>query len=136
MTVFALHSRVCSQQGKPVLVILNLLHGNIPSLDRVAICAIRAHLSLVHVGVAILAILSNVGENRFYVALRALHFFVHATQRILGLVMIKLRNSTDRPPSRSGVAILTRNRKSSVRTTAVLPLRRRRRRVGVSWLPG
>jgi hypothetical protein len=99
-----------SEQGKPILVIFYLLYCNVPSLDGMAIRAIRAHLSLVHVGVAILAILSRIGEDRFHVALRALHFFVHATQWILGLAVIEFGNSTDRPPTRRGVAIFARNR--------------------------
>ena len=135
VAVVTLYSGVGSQQGKPILVILHLLHGDIPALHRVAIRAIRAHLVLVHVGVAVPAILGYIGENRFHVALRALHFLVHAAQRIFSFAVVKLRNCFDGPPGCRGMAVLTRNCKRSVRTTAVLPLRRRSGPVGVSWLP-
>lgn len=135
MAIVALHGGVGSQQRKPVLVILHLLHGDIPALHRVAIRAIRTHLALVHVGMAVPTILGYIGEHRFHVALRALHFLVHAAKRIFCFVVIELRNRLDRPPGRRGMAILTRNCKRSVRTTAILPLRQRRGGVGVSWLP-
>lgn len=135
MAIVALHGGVGSQQGKPILVILHLLHGDIPALHRVAIRAIRPHLALVHVGVAVATILRYIGEYRFNVALRALHFLVHAAKRIFCFVVIELRNRFDGSPGCRGMAVLTRNCKRSVRTTAVLPLRRRGGPVGVSWLP-
>lgn len=78
VAVFALHRRVSPEQREAVLVVFHLLHGYVPALHRVALRTVRAHLSLVHVGVTVLAILSHVRENRLDVALRALHFFVHA----------------------------------------------------------
>ena len=116
MTIFALHSRVGSEQREAVLVVLYLLHGNVPSLHRVALRAVRPHLSSVDVIVAILAILTHVGEDRFHVALCALHFFVHAPQRIFGLVVIELGDRLDGPPGRGGVAVLARGRERAVRT--------------------
>lgn len=77
MTVFALQGCVRSQKREAVLVILDLLHGDIPALNGVTLRAIRAHLSLVHVRVAILTVLTYVCENGLHVALRALHFFMH-----------------------------------------------------------
>jgi len=109
VTILTLHRRMRPQQREAVLVILYLLHGDIPALHRVALRAIRAHLSLVHVGMAILAVLPHIRENRLHMALRALHFFVHAPQRILRLIVVKLGNSLDGPPSRGRVTVLTRN---------------------------
>jgi hypothetical protein len=127
VTIVALHGRVRSQQRKTVLVILHLLYGHIPALHRVTLRAIRPHLAPMHVGVAVLTIFGYIGENRFHMALRALHFLVHATQRIVSLVVVELRNRTDRPPSRCGVAILARNREFPVRTSCgFLPLVRRK----------
>ena len=77
MTVFALQGCVRSQQREAVLVILDLLHGDIPALNGVTLRTIRAHLSLVHVDMTVLAIFPDIGENGFHVALRALHFFMH-----------------------------------------------------------
>lgn len=116
-------------------MILHRLYGNVPALNRMALRAIRAHLSLVYVGVAILAVPSNVGEDRFHVALRALHFLVHAAQWILRLIVVKFRNRFDRSPSRCGVTVLARDREPPVRTAAILRLRFGRGSIGVSWLP-
>ena len=123
VTVFALHGRVSSQQRKTILMIFHLLDGDIPALNSVALSAVRAHFSLVDVGVAILAILADVGKDWLAVALHALHLFVHAAKRILGLVVIELRHSADGAPTRGVVTVFTRNRKRSVRTSGYLPLR-------------
>jgi len=133
VAVFALHAGVSSQQWKTILVIFHLLDGDIPALNSVALCAIGAHFSLVDVGVAVLAILANVREDRLDVALTALHFFMHSAKRILGLVVIELRHGADGTPARSVVAVLTRNRKRPVRTSSGLFLRSRK--VDICWLP-
>jgi hypothetical protein len=78
VAIFALHGGVSPQERKPILVIFHLLDGDIPALNGVALRAVRAHFSLVNVGVAILAILADVGEYRLDMALHALHLFVHA----------------------------------------------------------
>jgi len=122
VTVFALHRRVRAQQREAILVILHLLDGDIPALNSVALRAVRAHFSLVDVGVAILAILADVGEHRLDMALHALDFFVQSAKRIPGLVVIELRHGTDGAPARSVVTVFTRNRKRTVRTTSGLPL--------------
>jgi hypothetical protein len=83
--------------------------------------------------VAVLAILSHVGENWLDVALQALHFFVHATQGILGFVMVEFRNGADGAPRGGRVAIFAGDRQGAVRTSSALPLRRLR--WGIGWLP-
>ena len=133
MTVFALHRGMRSQQWKPVLVIFHLLNGNFPALDRVATDAIRAHFSLVDVGVAVLAILAYIRENGLHVALRAFHFFVHASEWIVCLVVVKLRNGFDGTPCGRRVAVFAGNRERTMRTTSGLPLWGRNRSIG--WLP-
>ena len=118
MTILALHGRMGSEQREAVLVVLYLLHGDVPSLHRVALCAVRAHLPSMDVVVAVLAILAHVGEDRFHVALCALHLFVHAPQRVSCLVVIELGNRLDGPPGRGGMAVLARDRERAVRTTS------------------
>ena len=113
-------------------MIFHLLNGNFPTLDRVAIRAIRAHFSLMDVRVAVLAILAYIRENRFHMALRAFHFFVHASQRILRFVVVELGNGLDRLPCRRRMTVLARNRERAVRTSRGLPLRRGNWSVG--WL--
>jgi len=123
VAVFALHGRVSAQQRKTILVIFYLLDGDIPALNGVALRAVRAHFSLVDVGVAVLAILADVGKDWLAVALHALHLFVHAAERILGLVVIELRHRANGTPTRSVVAVLARNRKRPVLTSTGLTLR-------------
>ena len=127
MAILALHRGVSAEKREAILVILNLLNGIVPTKNGVTLRAIRAHLALVNVGVAILTILPHIREYRFYVALCALHFLVHAAQRIVRFVVIKFGNRANGAPARSGVAVLARNRERSVRTTsaALLTVRKR-----------
>ena len=87
-----------------------MLNGNVPALNRVTLGTIRAHPSLMDVLMAVLTVFSHVAEYRFYVALRAFHFFVHAAQGITGSCVIKFRNRANGTPTRGGVAVLARNR--------------------------
>jgi hypothetical protein len=89
----------------------------------VALRAVRAHFPLVNIGVAILTVLAHVCEYRFYVALRALNFLVHATQRIPCFVVIKFRDGANGAPPSGGMAVLAGNGERPVRTTSGLPLR-------------
>jgi hypothetical protein len=121
---------VRAEQREPILVILYLLNCNIPALHRVALRAIRAHLPLVNVRVALFAILADIGEHRLDVALVALHFFVQAPQRITRLVVIEFRNRTNGLPARRGVTVLARDRQGAVRTPRVVSLPGRKRSTG------
>lgn len=85
-------------QGKAVVMLLDLRHRHPPAENRVALLAVRSQLPAVNVGVAVLATLPHVGEHRLDVALRAGHRLVHATQRILRLIVVKLRNGANRMP--------------------------------------
>jgi hypothetical protein len=114
---------VSAEKREAILVILNLLNGIVPTENRVALRAVRAHFALVNIGVAILTILAHVCEYRFYVALRALNFFVHTAQRIPRFVVIKFRDGANGAPASGGVAVLAGNGKCSVRATSGLPLR-------------
>jgi hypothetical protein len=105
VALIALHRGVSSQQRKPVLMIAHLLHGDVPALHSVALRAVRAHLAAVDVRMAIGAVLSNIGEYRLYVTLRALHFFVHSAERIFRLVVIEFGNCADRAPARRRMAV-------------------------------
>jgi len=134
VAVFALHGSVRSQQREPVHVILYLLYGNIPALYRVAFRAIRTHLAVVHIHVAVLAILSYVSKNRLNVALFALHLFVHATQRIPSFVVVKFGHGSNGLPGRGSVTVLAGHREGAVRALSRLLLSSAAG--SISWLPG
>ena len=129
MAIVTLHRGVSAKQGEAVLVFLQLLSCGVPPLNRVALRAVRAHFSLVDVGMTILTIFPHIGEDRFRVAQGALDFSVHAAKGILGFVMVKFRYRANRTPTCGGVTVLTRDRKGPVRTSRRLPLRNRSGRV-------
>jgi hypothetical protein len=114
VAIIALHRGVRAQQRKTILVVLQLLNRDIPSLHRMALRAVRTHLAPVDVIVAILAVLAYVGEHRFDVALRAFHFFMHPAQGIAGFAVVKFGDGTDGTPFRGGVTVFTRNREGPV----------------------
>jgi len=100
---------VAAGQREAIIVLLNVFNGDRPPADRVALLAIRAQLALVNVGVAVLAALTDVGENHLDVTLRASDGHVHAAQRIAGLVVVELGNGADRLPAIRGMAVLARD---------------------------
>ena len=78
MTGIAVDGGVRADQREPIQVLVDLLHGNIPAPDRVALLAIGAHLALVDVGVAVGALRTHIRKNGLDVALRTRHTLVHA----------------------------------------------------------
>jgi len=55
--------------------------------------------------VAIRAILPHIREHRFAMARYAGHLFVHATQGVVGLVVVEFRHRADRAPAGRGVTV-------------------------------
>lgn len=108
-----------SEQRKAVLVLINLLDGNLPALDSVALLAAGTELALVDVGMAIGALFSHIRKYRFDVALGTGDSLMHTAQREMGLVVVELRQVADRFPSAEGVAILTWNIQAAVRAAGV-----------------
>jgi hypothetical protein len=109
MARIARNGGVSPEKRKAILVIFDLLRGEIPSFDGMALRAIGAHLAAVNVSVAISAVFADVREDRFDVALNAFHLFVHAAERILGFGVVEFGDSADRAPSRGSVAIFARD---------------------------
>ncbi len=98
-----------SDQRKAVLVLIDLLYGNLPATNTVALFARSAELTLVNVRVAIGALRSYIAEHRLGVALRAVDAFVHASQGKVRLIVIELHVSTNGLPPAHRMAILTGN---------------------------
>jgi type IV pilus biogenesis protein CpaD/CtpE len=76
VAVVAGRCRMRAGQRKTVHVLIDLLHRNFPSPDGMAGLAIRAHLALVNVSVAVGALVADVAEDHLGVARRAGHTFV------------------------------------------------------------
>lgn len=110
----AIHRRMSPGEREPVVVILDLLHRNLPASHGVALLAVGAELTAVNIGVAILAALADVAEHHLGVTLSAGYRLVHAAKRITSLIVIKFGDRSDRPPSGRCMAILTRNREIAV----------------------
>jgi hypothetical protein len=66
------------------------------------------------------AVLADVGEDWLEMALDAFYFFVHPAQGIARFVVIEFRDRAYRAPSRSGMAVLTRNGKGTMRIASGL----------------
>ena len=122
MALLALHDRVSAQEREAIEVILDLLYRNVPAERSMAFGAVGSHLPAVNIGVAVCAILAHFGEDRFDVALRAIHFFMHSTKGITGGVVVELGDRANRGPTRCRVAIFTWNIQRSVWASAGLPL--------------
>lgn len=112
----ALQRGMSSNQGKPVLVISDGPHRNLPAFDRVAAFAVCTHLAAMNVGVAIGTPRAGVGKDWFHVALRAGHVFVQTKQRVGCFAVIKFRNSPYRFPSEDCVAVLAGDVQAAVWT--------------------
>jgi hypothetical protein len=95
-----------SDQRKTVFVCPYRLQGHVPAQHAVALGAIRTELPAVNVGMAVGTLRAYIAEHRLRMALDALHFHVHATEGIAGLVVVELRNGADGLPTRLRVAIL------------------------------
>jgi hypothetical protein len=118
-----LHRGVRPEQRKAILVIADLIDGYLPAQHRVALRAIRTKFPQVNVSVAVGAILADVGEHRFGVTLNASHAFMHAAQRVLRGVVVKLRNRANRAPRLRGMAVFAGNRQCTVGALAIAFLR-------------
>ena len=115
----AVQRGVSSEQRKAVLVLVDLLHGNLPALDGVALFAAGTELAFMDVGVTIRALIAHVGKYRFDMALRAGDPLMHTAQREAGLVVVELWHVADRLPSTQRVAVLAGNIQVAVRAAAV-----------------
>jgi hypothetical protein len=115
----AIQRGVRADQRETIDVLVDLLYSYVPTPHVMTLFAVRAHLPFVNIGVAVGTELANVREYGLDVALRAFHTLVHATQRILRCVVIKLGNGADRLPTTQGMAVLTRDAQASVWTPRV-----------------
>ena len=122
VALIALSGRVRAEKREAVLVILDLLNGDIPTVNGVTLGAIRTHLAAMNIGVAIRAIFADIAEYRLDMALRAFHIFVHAAERIAGFVVVELGHSANGTPGCGTVAVFAWEGERAVRATSGLLL--------------
>ena len=99
VTSLTFYRRMRADEREAILMVTNRGYGNPPSFDGVAGFTIRAKLAAVDVGMAIRTFLPHIRKNEFHMALGALHLFVHAAQRVAGLVVVKFRDASDGLPT-------------------------------------
>jgi len=119
---FAFDRGVRAKQRKEIAVIADLLFGSEPALHDVALGAIRAEFAQVNIGMAIVAILANIGKHRLRMTLRARKFFVPAAKREFCLIVVESGTPENRAPAGSRMAILARNRQRAMRLRSRVPL--------------
>ena len=88
-----------ANEGKAILMALDLLYRNHPSFNAVTRLAIGAQLTFMNVGVAIGTLGAYVGEDGLGVASSAAYALVHAAQGIAGAIVVKFRNRSNRFPT-------------------------------------
>lgn len=104
-----------ANQREAVLMVLDRVYRDLPTLYRVATLAVCAELTAMNVCVAIRALLTYILEDQTGMTFAAAYFFVHAAQGIPRLVMVKLGVGSNWFPTCVGVAILTRDRERAMR---------------------
>jgi hypothetical protein len=106
VTGIAIHDRVRTDQREPVLMFVDVVNGDLPTVHAMTDVALRPIFAAVQVGMAILALLANVAEDGIKMAFLAGYVDVHAAERIGRLVVIKLRVLANRHPSCRRMTIL------------------------------
>jgi hypothetical protein len=109
VAIGALQRGVRSEQREAVLVRLDLLRVQVPTIHGVALFAPVAELAAMNIGVAVGAVHADVFEHEADVALRAGNAGVHSAQGIARLIVVELRNAADRLPTGGGVAVFAGN---------------------------
>ena len=127
VTGFTFRGGMSPDERKQILVVANLLLGGEPALLDVALGAVRAKLAKMNVGMAIGAVLPDIGEDRLGMALAAGHFAMPAAEGIARSVVIEFRKRTKRRPAGGRMTILARNLERTVGIWRGILLRRRRR---------
>jgi len=107
--------RMCADQRKSVLMLIDGVDGNLPPVDPVTNVALRAVFPAMNVGVAVLALTANIGENRIHVTFLTRHLHVHTAQGVTGLAVVKLRIAANRSPRCCRVAPLASNVQRAMR---------------------
>ena len=131
MAGFAGRQGMGSQQWKSVLVFTNGLYARFPTQHRVAVLTSGAEPPSVDIGVAILALLADVGKDFLNVTRGTGYALMHSPQRVPRLrVMAEFRIGPDRTPTRRSVAVLARNLYGTVRISGcrILPHQPSRRK--------
>lgn len=106
VTGVAVDGSVSSDQGKSILMFIDVMNGNLPAVRIVAELALRAVFAPMEICVAVLALYWCTAENEILVALGTLYFCVSATQGKLGPRVVEFDLGAQRLPPLRGVTLL------------------------------
>jgi hypothetical protein len=106
VTGIAIDRSVRPNQGKAILVLVDVVDGHLPSGVAMTKIALRGVFAPMDVGVAVLALMANLRENEVGVAVLTTHALVHPPQRETSLSVIELKNVAKWLPTKGCVAIL------------------------------
>jgi len=116
----AIHHRVRPNQREAILMLIDVVNGNLPSGIAMACIALRRILPSMNVRVAVLALVDRLREYEIGVAIHAADFRVQPAERKSRLAMIKLRHRANRLPALRCVTVFARDVQGSVRTMGLL----------------
>jgi hypothetical protein len=97
-----------TDQRKPILMLIDVVNGNLPTVGVVAEFTLRAILAAMQIRVAVLALYWGIAEIKILVAIDALHIRMPATQRKFSLRMVEFGFGAQRLPALRGVTLLAR----------------------------
>jgi hypothetical protein len=105
----AVHGCMSADQRESILMLIDVVNGNLPAVGVVAEFTLRAILAAMQIGVAVLALYRGVAEIKILVAIDTLHFRVPAMQGKLSFRMVEFEFGAQRLPTLSGVTLLARD---------------------------
>ena len=116
----AIHHRVRPNQREAILVLINVVNGDLPPGIPMACIALRRIFAAMNIRVAILALVACFREYKISVTIYAPDFRVQPAQRKSCLAMFKLRHRANRLPALRCVTVFARDGQGAVRTTGLL----------------
>src|SRR5215469_36063 len=108
----AIHCRMRADQGKTILMLVDVVNRNLPAVGVVAECALSAVFPPMQIRVAVLALHRRIAENESLMAIGALYFCVPSAQRKLRVRMVELQLGTERFPALGRMTLLALNLQS------------------------
>jgi hypothetical protein len=100
----AIRDCVRANERESILVLVDVMDGNLPTIAVVAQLAFRTVFASMQIGVAILALVGSICEFEIGMAVAACHSRVSSAKRKTGARMIEFDLSLDHLPIRGGVA--------------------------------
>jgi hypothetical protein len=106
MAGVAVYGGVRADQGKAVLMLIDVVNRDLPAVRVMAEFALRAVFAAMQIGMTILTFLRGIAEYERFMTIGALYFGVPAAQRKFRLRVLELKPGAERFPALCGVTFL------------------------------